>query len=513
MTSVVQAGSINATALIVADAIVQIQAPQLAPVTGQPTNIAGAVGTAQWGPINAPIVVGNMAQYAQAFGAVQPRKYDLGTLVAAAVLQGANNFRCVRVTDGTDVAAMIVVQSTCITFTAKYTGTLGNNIQVSVAPGTKASTFKATVTMPGQPGEIYDNIAGSANALWVAMAAAINSGISGVRGASGLIVATAGAGTTAPATATYSLASGTDGVATITSAVMIGADTTTRTGMYALRGTGCSKFALADSDDSTIWTTITAFAISEGMYGIGVTPSGDTIASAISAKATAGIDSYDFKLLLGDWCYWNDPVSGLNRLVSPQGFALGLLANTAPQNSGLNQQVFGVTGTQRSVAGQIYSQAELGLLAQAGIDVICNPIPAGNQFGLRNGRNTSSNAAIHGDNYTTMTNYLAYSIGAVAGKWIGGKNLQSSSPTDPWRRGIKAALDSFLQSLSDAGQIDRFSTQCDLGNNSLQQIALGYGTALVMVRYLAVVEFLLINVVGGQSVTVQRVNTQALQAA
>lgn len=99
---IVQQGSINTTALIVPDLYVQIVPPQVTLLNGVPTNVLGVVGTATWGPVNSPTLIGNMAMYAQAFGAIQNRTYDMGTAVAVVVQQGANNFRCVRVTDGTD---------------------------------------------------------------------------------------------------------------------------------------------------------------------------------------------------------------------------------------------------------------------------------------------------------------------------------------------------------------------------------------------------------------------------
>src|ERR1700756_1170500 len=292
MTQIVQYGQVNTTALIVPDLIVQIIAPQVAQLNGVPTNVAGFVGTATWGPVNSPTIVGSMAQYALNFGAIQARLYDMGTAVAAAVLQGANNFRCVRVTDGTDVAASIVAQSTCITFTGKYTGTLGNSVTVQVAAGSAASTSKVIVALPGQPTEIFDNIAGSGNALWVAMANAINNGQVGARGPSNIIVATAGAGVTAPTLTTYTLAGGIDGAATITSATLLGQDTIPRKGMYALRGTGASVAALVDCSDTTSFANQVAYGQSEGTYMVGVTAVGDTISNAVSTKATAGIDNY-----------------------------------------------------------------------------------------------------------------------------------------------------------------------------------------------------------------------------
>src|ERR671932_783950 len=102
---VVQAGTLNTTALVVPDLYVQIVPPQNLVLNGVPTNIVGVVGTASWGPVNQPVIVGTMADYARSFGAIQPRKFDMGTQVATAVQQGAQNFRCVRVTDGTDMAA------------------------------------------------------------------------------------------------------------------------------------------------------------------------------------------------------------------------------------------------------------------------------------------------------------------------------------------------------------------------------------------------------------------------
>ena len=104
-----QQGSINTTSLIVPDLYVQIVAPQNLVLNGVPTNIVGVVGTASWGPVDEPSIVGTMADYAQQFGSIIPRKHDMGTQVATAVQQGAQNFRCIRVTDATDTAAYTVV--------------------------------------------------------------------------------------------------------------------------------------------------------------------------------------------------------------------------------------------------------------------------------------------------------------------------------------------------------------------------------------------------------------------
>lgn len=506
MPQIVQEGALNTTALLVPDLYVQIISPQVSQLNGVPTNGLGVVGTAQWGPVNSPTTIGSMAQYAQTFGAIQARKYDMGTAVAAAVLQGAQNFRCVRVTDGTDVAASVAVQTNCITLTSIYTGSLGNTIQATIDNGSAASTFKISIAMPGQAPEVFDNISGSGATLWANMAAAINQGQYGLRGPSKLIVATAGAGTTAPTPGTVTLSGGTDGASDITADDLLGSDTTPRAGMYALRGTGVAVGMLADVDDSTKWTDQVTYGLSEGTYMILTGAAGESISTAVSNKSTAGVDSYAAKILLGDWVYFNDLTNGVTRLISPQGFIAGLLSNLAPQNSTLNKQLYGIVGTQKSYANQVYSSAELQQLAAAGIDVITNPIPAGSMFGARLGHNSSSNPATNGDNYTRMTNYLAATFAAGMGLYVG--KLQSASPTDPLRRQVKATADSFLQNMKDQGQLDDFTTQCDLNNNPPSRISLGYLQEDVTVKYLAVVEKFLVNMQGGQSVQVTRQQTQ-----
>ena len=55
-----------------------------------------------------------MADYAQNFGPVA-RKFDMGTQIATAVQQGAQNFRCVRVSDSTDTAAQTILPGTTVT--------------------------------------------------------------------------------------------------------------------------------------------------------------------------------------------------------------------------------------------------------------------------------------------------------------------------------------------------------------------------------------------------------------
>ncbi|MDE8344813.1 MAG: phage tail protein [Acidocella sp.] len=506
---IVQQGAINTTALIVPDLYVQIVPPQILLLNGVPTDVLGVVGTASWGPVGEPVVVGNMSDYASGFGPVMARKYDMGTQVATAVQQGAANFVCIRATDGTDVAASLTILGGVL-LTAVYTGSLGNNISVAFSPGSAASTWRVTVALPGQTPEIYDNIAGSGASFWVNLANALNDGNGVLRGPSRLVVASVLSASSEPLVGVFSFSSGSpgsDGANSVTVASLIGVDTLPRLGMYALRGQGCALALLADADDASQWSVQAGFGLSESVYMILTGPAGDSIADAITVKAQAGLDNYGAKLMFGDWIYWADQANGVTRLVSPQGFVAGRLANLSPEQSSLNKPLYGVIGTQKS--GQpgggtatTYAAADLATLFGAGIDVIANPQPGGAFWGVRCGHNSSSNAAINGDNYTRMTNYIAATLSHGMGVYVG------QLVTATLFQNIRATLLSYLNGLLGQGLLGRtgsalpFAVVCDATNNPQSRTALGYVQADVQIQYQAINEKFIVNVQGGQTVQV-----------
>ena len=509
---IAQQGSVNTTSLIVPDLYVQIVSPQNLVMNGVPTNIVGMVGTASWGPVNEPAIVGTMGDYARQFGAIIPRKYDLGTQMATAVQQGAQNFRCVRVTDGTDTAAFAVVPGSNASFTALYTGSLGNQITLTLGAGSQLNSWKLSVLLPGFEPEVYDGLTGNGAAFWTALAAAVNSGQGPQRGRSQLIVASAGGTTASPAAFTISLASsgaGTDGATQVGSAQLIGVDAPVRGGMYALRGQGCGLGLLADCDDPTTWTTQGGFGLQEGMYIILTGPAGDTISNAVATVAGAGLNTYAAKLMFGDWLWWSDAANNTIRLVSPQGFTAGRLSNLSPEQSSLNKQIYGVIGSQRagtpgSGQSSTYSSADLGALLSAGIDVICNPQPGGSYWGVRGGINTSSNAATNGDNYTRLTNYIAETLAAGMGLYVG----QVINAT--LFQNIRSTQLSFLNNMYGQGLLGSsdgslpFSVICDTTNNPSSRTGLGYVQSDAQVQYQAINERFIVNVEGGQTVQVSR---------
>lgn len=493
-------GSANPATIGVPGVYVNINPPPTAPLAGVPSGIVGIVGTAPWGPVDSPVGVSDEAGASVFFGAMNARKYDLMTQVHICAMNGAIDFRLVRHTDGSDTAASATVQTTGGTATAIYTGTRGAQIQMTIANGTKAATKKVTVALPGLPPEVFDNInaVAASNASWLAIAAAINGGI-GTQGRSQLIVYTAGVSTTAPANGTINLTGGNDGATTITSTVLIGSDGAPRTGLYALRNTGAALVMIADNDDSTTWSTVAAFAQSEATFAVCTSPSGDTIANFITTMAGAATDTPWCKVMFGDWCFMIDGVNNLTRLVSPQAFAVGNKAAIGPQNSGLNKPLQGIVGTQKSYANQLYSIAELQQIGQARGDVITLNPPGGDYPALAFGQNTSSDDSRDGDNYTTMIDYLGHSLDTKAGtgQFIG--RLITPDET----RELQSTLGSFLHNTWDDGLIGNAQGTVPYSVNiDDARAAQGIQKAIVQVQFLAVLETLIVDLTGGQTVQI-----------
>lgn len=130
-------------------------------IAGTPTNIEGLVGVGSWGPLNALIPVSKPADAAIQIGPPMVRNADLASYVSAASqIGGAIGFFCVRVSDGTDLAASASIQSGAMTLTGKYTGVLGNQITFSLQNGSLANSLMAIIAFPGLVPEQFNNITG-----------------------------------------------------------------------------------------------------------------------------------------------------------------------------------------------------------------------------------------------------------------------------------------------------------------------------------------------------------------
>ena len=112
--------------------------------------------------------------------------------------------------------------------------------------------------------------------------------------------------------------------------------------------------------------------------------------------------------------------------------------------------------------------------------------------------------ATNGDNYTRLTNFIAATLAAGMGQYVGqviNANL--------FRR-IRSTQMSFLQTLLGQGVLgstDRtqpFSVICDTSNNPPERTSLGYVQSDAQVQYQAINERFVVNLEGGQTVQVTR---------
>lgn len=190
-------GSTNLAAVGVPNVYVQIVPPNPL-LNGVSTDIVGVVGSASWGAVNSATTIGSLQDLVAAFGNPKPIKYDLATQVWLGMQEGASNYRCVRVTDGTDLAAAgnLLDTSAAIgaVLTGKHTGTVGNTIVARIDPGSgsapSALTYKLTIYIPGFVPEVFDGIGGTGAVFWSNLVNAVNSGQSAARGPSNLVIAT-----------------------------------------------------------------------------------------------------------------------------------------------------------------------------------------------------------------------------------------------------------------------------------------------------------------------------------
>lgn len=397
---------------------------------------------------------------------------------------------------------VITITANQLVSTNAFAGSAGNALTLA------KSSSSITVS-----GATLSGGVGNWNTFWVNLANAINNG-NNFHGPSQFVIGTAGAAQVSPTVGVATLLTGgTDGASGVTDATLMGQDVNPRKGMYVLRGSNVDCFTLCDMSTIANYAAIASFAISETCFAVFGSPSGDTITNCLATRINAGIDTPWFKLILGDWPSFNDTYNQQIRLINPSAFAIGIYGNLSPQQNALNKPLPGVVATQRSTLGQTYSEAELSLINTGGIDVITPPTvtPGGYYFSFGSGRNSSSNTAAAGDEYTRMTNFLIRaSQSKASGQFVG--QLQSTQPNDLTRAKAKALFDGFSGQLASSqvglgingqGMIDKpWIVQCDLNNNPPNLQALGYLFLYWQVRYLNVIRYFVVKFQGGGNVNV-----------
>ena len=507
-------GALNTSALTVPGAYVELEPPGGLSVPG-PSNAMLHVGTGSWGPTNQALgPFGDTASAAAAVGQFSASLFATDPFdVMRGVMQSLGeaettvsiNDWIIRVSDGTDAAADVVLEDTTpttpltgVTLPAKYTGIVGNTLKVTIAAGQAAHSFNVTIVgnIGGtQVGETYLNIAGSASGpspFWANLVAALANGTAN-RGPSQLIGTPTLGSVSAinPALGTFSLAGGTDGRSGVTAATIIGTDSSgSRTGMYAGRGLPIvpAYIWLGGVTDTTKASAIQAFCLTEVVRHIFPLPSGTSTASAVTTRGTTGIS--DKRFMYGkDWVYWTDPISGLTLFTEPTAIMAGRATSLSPEISPLNKPVTTVIATEHPAQ---YPGDEIGLLNINGIWVITNPCLGSSYMGIASASTTSLNPIEQPVEYERLKDYIGINFAATLGQFVGQK--QGISDPDKTRSNCKATIDSEMQDYFENNMIVDWETQCDSKLNTPNSIQAGYLRAKLKYIPYSTVKFVVLDI-------------------
>src|SRR6185312_3859159 len=109
-------------------------------------------------------------------------------------------------------------------------------------------------------------------------------------------------------------------------------------------------------------------------------------------------------------------------------------------------------------------------------------------WGVRGGKNSSSDITRNGDNYPRLTNFIAQTLSAGMGQYVG------QVITAGLFQNIRGTLLSFLHNMLSQGLLGStdgslpYSVICDSSNNPPSRTGLGYVQADAQVQYQAINE-------------------------
>lgn len=199
MGQIIVGGSFNPAGLQADDLYIQIIPPP-ASLAGIPVDVVGVVGTAPWGPLNAPQLLGTPADGNRNFGAVTAASltdvHDLPTEIAMLFQQAPSQAQlevwASRVSDGTDMPSLGTLNDGTTptpvgggVLVALFSGSGGNQLICTISAGAIPNTFNVIIGgFPGVPAELFPNIPNAAGSFWQNLANALALGVSGIRGPS-----------------------------------------------------------------------------------------------------------------------------------------------------------------------------------------------------------------------------------------------------------------------------------------------------------------------------------------
>lgn len=501
---------------------------------GPQTGLIAIVGTATDGVPNQPTVFLDQPSLFAEFGMGTTLPYSLvrEALTAMCYPIAPPTFIGVRVTDGTDTAATIVLKdtqespATVITLTRKNTGSRANGATAYfvLVSGTTSENpvYRLIITYPNQPAEVYNNLvayaggggAYSAAVLQANALAAINVG-SLTSAPSPRWTATAGSSVNAPSTAVAQASGGTDGASGVGTAQLLGTSAYSgSTGMYALTGlvTG-AQVILAALTDPTAGPTIAEFCEDQQCLGWLAFPSLTPTETAIGTRATNDLAS-PYLLLASDWLYVNDTISGQTLLVSPMGALAAIVASVQAYQYPGNQPTPGVTGilrTDRITNGMnSVTGPEAGERQQNGI-LYLSYMPQqlrGPKLGLPHGMTSDGVTRICD---TRMLCVIADELQSILGAIVGQAMNTKPGPNlgQPALGNAQDAADAYLNGLAEGSPAQISDYEFLFGSNNTQgTVQKGYLLPAILVTTLAAAQFIVTALQVGSSVqiTVQSAN-------
>jgi hypothetical protein len=509
----------------------QITAPAPTPQGPQTGRVAG-VGTANYGVDGEFVPFVNITGLGQAFG----NNSTLPNALLADMplcMPECQNLGAVRVTDGTDTAATIVVLdsigATLGTLVNRLSGALPNPTTTASpnngvgAYGTQALTGSTatgapnetlSIVFPGYPTEQYTVPAyatagaGYNAAAYIAnLAAAVNGTGSGQAG-SPRWTWVSGAGTHSPSNGVNFPASGGTNGANVTTAQLLGSNTAIgRTGMYALSGQiQAAQFFLCGSFDPSAAAAMAAFAAQENAIAvIGFQSLLPTTTEQAQIAANNMVN--DNLILTSDWDSFYDPFALIQRNLAPMAKIAGIISSLPAYLYPGNEPPGGANGviaTDRIADPVVLSEAEQRQQSNI-LYLTNNPVlfPRATGYGIPFG--TVSSGKLISD--IRMLKTLSFQLGQAYGPLVGamqGPLPTSGIDTDPFRIALLDATDGVLQPYLQAGQIVAYTPVDNSTNNTNATIQEGFAFISVAVTTKSAARFIVTFLQVGNTVQFQQ---------
>lgn len=449
-------------------------------ISGIAANVAILVGQFERGDVSMQDV-GSIGQFFELYGnnsafkgniALRNKKFGklrVIRVVASAAAKGAKTFQTAGAVD-------------TITFTAKWKGAYGNNIQVTVATGSssgKKYTIHDNNANAVLPDEVYDNIA---------IASVTASTFSGSKLVDVTVLATAAEPANASAT---SLTAGSDGSVADT-------DYQTAIGKTEVEAAGNILFLDDYSATRNGYLKTTAANMQDKMVILAGAKT-DSVSAAITD--VAGYRDSDGRIIYA-YPWLMTSIDGVNTAVNPASFYASLLSQTAPNIDpayGKNTQYLaGITDLYLQPTRQDYIN-----MKTAGISAFENDNDTGMK--IKSGIVTQ---IVDSSKIMVFRRRMADYLTASAARFM--KAYQNAPNTRGNRDAVKAALLSFIQRNEMAGLLpadsEVLSGKAKLVDteslNTNDSIALGFFKVLWKQRIYSSMRYIVIQAEIGESVVV-----------